>query len=295
MTDTICTTAAHAAGLNPEDLCSLASIARQAAEKGGAELMRHYGRLNSVQSKGRIGDLVTNADLAAEQVVLEELARTTPHIAVLAEESGAEGEQNGLRWCIDPLDGTTNFTHGYPFFATSIGLTFQQQPVLGAIAVPFLKETYWGAPGLGAHCNDNSIQVSSCERLEDSLLVTGFAYDRHTRLDNNYAQFCWFTHRTRGVRRGGAAAVDLAFVAAGRQDGYWERGLAPWDLAAGVALVELAGGTISGYGGERFDLASGRVVASGPALHPRIVEVLNQVQPLPGEAFGAPEVTAMGS
>ena len=295
MTDTICTAAAHAAGLSSEDLRSLASIARQTAEMGGAELMRHYGRLNSVESKGRIGDLVTNADLAAEQVVLQELARATPHIAVLAEESGAEGEQNGLRWCIDPLDGTTNFTHGYPFFATSIGLTFQQQPVLGAIAVPFLKETYWGAPGLGAHCNDNSIQVSSCERLEDSLLVTGFAYDRHTRLDNNYAQFCWFTHRTRGVRRGGAAAVDLAFVAAGRQDGYWERGLAPWDLAAGVALVELAGGTISGYGGERFDLGSGRVVASGPALHPRIVEVLNQVQPLPGEAFGAPEVTAMGS
>ena len=295
MTDTICTAAAHAAGLSSDDLHSLASIARQTAEMGGAELMRHYGRLRSVESKGRIGDLVTNADLAAEQVVLQKLTRATPDIAVLAEESGAEGEQNGLRWCIDPLDGTTNFTHGYPLFATSIGLTFQQRPVLGAIAVPFLKETYWGAPGLGAHCNDSRIQVSSCERLEDSLLVTGFAYDRHTRLDNNYAQFCWFTHRTRGVRRGGAAAVDLAFVAAGRQDGYWERGLAPWDLAAGVALVELAGGTISGYGGETFDLGSGRVVASGPALHPQIVEVLNQVQPLPGEAFGAPEVTAMGS
>ena len=295
MTDTICTAAAHAAGLSSDDLHSLASIARQTAEMGGAELMRHYGRLRSVESKGRIGDLVTNADLAAEQVVLQELTRATPDIAVLAEESGAEGEQNGLRWCIDPLDGTTNFTHGYPLFATSIGLTFQQRPVLGAIAVPFLKETYWGAPGLGAHCNDSRIQVSSCERLEDSLLVTGFAYDRHTRLDNNYAQFCWFTHRTRGVRRGGAAAVDLAFVAAGRQDGYWERGLAPWDLAAGVALVELAGGTISGYGGETFDLGSGRIVASGPALHPQIVEVLNQVQPLPGEAFGAPEVTAMGS
>ncbi len=295
MTDTICTAAAHAAGLSSDDLHSLASIARQTAEMGGAELMRHYGRLKSVESKGRIGDLVTNADLAAEQVVLQELTRATPDIAVLAEESGAEGEQNGLRWCIDPLDGTTNFTHGYPLFATSIGLTFQQRPVLGAIAVPFLKETYWGAPGLGVHCNDSPIQVSSCERLEDSLLVTGFAYDRHTRLDNNYAQFCWFTHRTRGVRRGGAAAVDLAFVAAGRQDGYWERGLTPWDLAAGVALVELAGGTISGYGGETFDLGSGRIVASGPALHPQIVEVLNQVQPLPGEAFGAPEVTAMGS
>jgi hypothetical protein len=154
----------------------------------------------------------------------------------LAEESGAAGEQDGLRWCVDPLDGTTNFAHGYPFFATSIGLTFRQTPVLGAIAVPFLGEVYWGAPGLGAFCNEQAINVSSCQQLEDSLLVTGFAYDRHTRLDNNYAEFCWFTHRTRGVRRGGAAAVDLAFVAAGRQDGYWERGLSPWDLAAGCRL-----------------------------------------------------------
>lgn len=295
MTSSICSTAASAAGLNDDRLAALVKVARQAADAGGAELMRHYGRLSSVESKGRLGDLVTNADLAAESVVLDVLARETPDIAVLAEESGAAGEQDGLRWCVDPLDGTTNFTHSYPFFATSIGLTFRQQPILGAIAVPFLGETYWGAPGQGAHCNDRTIQVSSCERLEDSLLVTGFAYDRHTRLDNNYAEFCWFTHRTRGVRRGGAAAVDLAFVAAGRQDGYWERGLAPWDLAAGVALVELAGGRISGYGGEDFDLSSGRVLAAGPALHPRIVDVLAQVKPLSGEAFGAPEVTAMGS
>ena len=295
MTSTICSAAASDAGLNADRLGALVTVARQAADAGGAELMRHYGRLSSVESKGRIGDLVTNADLAAERVVLEVLGRETPDIAVLAEESGAAGEQDSLRWCVDPLDGTTNFTHGYPFFATSIGLTFRHRPILGAIAVPFLGETYWGAPGHGAHCNDSNIQVSRCERLEDSLLVTGFAYDRHTRLDNNYAQFCWFTHRTRGVRRGGAAAVDLAFVAAGRQDGYWERGLAPWDLAAGVALVELAGGTISGYGGEEFDLRSGRVVAAGPALHPSIVDVLAQVKPLSGDAFGAPEVTAMGS
>ena len=295
MSSSLCAAAAQAAGLSADRLGSLMSVARQAADAGGAELMRHYGRLSSIESKGRVGDLVTNADLAAERVVLEVLNRETPDIAVLAEESGAAGEQDGLRWCVDPLDGTTNFTHGYPFFATSIGLTFRQQPILGAIAVPFLGETYWGAPGHGAHCNSSSIQVSNCDRLEDALLVTGFAYDRHTRLDNNYAQFCWFTHRTRGVRRGGAAAVDLAFVAAGRQDGYWERGLSPWDLAAGVALVELAGGRISGYGGEKFDLRSGRVVAAGPALHPSIVDVLAQVKPLSGDAFGAPEVTAMGS
>jgi myo-inositol-1(or 4)-monophosphatase len=257
--------------------------------------MRHYGRLASIESKGRVGDLVTNADLAAEKVVLDVLAAATPDIAVLAEESGAAGEQDGLRWCVDPLDGTTNFAHGYPFFATSIGLTFRQTPVLGAIAVPFLGEVYWGAPGLGAFCNEQAINVSSCQQLEDSLLVTGFAYDRHTRLDNNYAEFCWFTHRTRGVRRGGAAAVDLAFVAAGRQDGYWERGLSPWDLAAGVALVEIAGGRISGYRGDAFQLNSGRVVAAGAQLHPAIVNGLAQVTPLKGSAFGAPEVTAMGS
>ena len=225
MPESICSRAAHEGGLTPSDLQRLVDVARAAADAGGQELMRHYGRLSTIESKGRIGDLVTNADVAAEGIVLKLLAERTPEIAVLAEESGAAGQQDGLRWCVDPLDGTTNFAHGYPFFATSIGLTLGQQPILGAIAVPFLNEMYWGAPGIGAFCNDSPLQVSSCDRLEDSLLVTGFAYDRHTRLDNNYAEFCWFTHRTHGVRRGGAAAVDLAFVAAGRQDGYWERGL----------------------------------------------------------------------
>jgi myo-inositol-1(or 4)-monophosphatase len=295
MTSNLCAQAAEQAGLNQAALRHLADVAREVAELGGAELMRHYGRLSSIENKGRIGDLVTNADLAAEARVLEALRERTPEIAVLAEESGARGEQDGLRWCVDPLDGTTNFAHGYPFFATSIGLTWRQQPVLGAIAVPFLNETFWGAPGLGSFLNTSPMQVSSCNHLADALLVTGFAYDRHTRLDNNYAEFCWFTHRTRGVRRGGAAAVDLAFVAAGRLDGYWERGLAPWDLAAGVALVEIAGGQVSDYRGERFDIGSGRVLACAPGLHQAMVDELNQVEPLSGTCFGAPGITAVGS
>ena len=286
---------AKEAGLNAEQLEQLAQIAKTSADRGGQELMRHYGRIATVESKGRAGDLVTNADLAAEAIVLEALRNETPDIAILAEESGSEGEQDGLRWCIDPLDGTTNFAHGYPFFATSIGLTFRQQPILGAICVPFLRETFWGAPGLGVFCNAEAIRTTHCRSLADSLLVTGFAYDRHTRLDNNYAEFCWFTHRTHGVRRGGAAAVDLAFVAAGRQDGYWERGLSPWDLAAGVALVDLAGGNISGYRGEAFDLSSGRVVAANPILHALMIQELAQIKPLRSEDFGAPEITAMGS
>ncbi|WP_413440004.1 inositol monophosphatase family protein [Synechococcus sp. MIT S1220] len=295
MNTTTCAAAAAAAGLNQDRIAQLIEIARSTADLGGAELMRHYGRVSSINNKGPVGDLVTNADLSAEALILERLKSLTPEVAVLAEESGPEGEQEGLRWCVDPLDGTTNFAHGYPFFATSIGLTWRQQPILGAIAVPFLRETYWGAPGLGAHLNDTPIKVSACSSLDEALLVTGFAYDRQTRLDNNYAEFCWLTHRTHGVRRGGAAAVDLAFVAAGRQDGYWERGLAPWDLAAGVALVELAGGVVTGYGGGPFTISSGRVLASGPDLHPKLVKELAHVRPLSGDCFGAPEITAMGS
>jgi myo-inositol-1(or 4)-monophosphatase len=120
--------------------------------------------------------------------------------------------------------------------------------------------------------------------------VTGFAYDRHTRLDNNYAEFAWFTHRSRGVRRGGAAAVDLAFVAAGRLDGYWERGLSPWDLAAGIALVEGAGGVVCAYDGSPARLADGRIIACAPGLRQQLIDGLAQCRPLPGSSFGAPEL-----
>lgn len=132
--------------------------------------------------------------------------------------------------------------------------------------------------------------MSDCSRLQDALLVTGFAYDRFTRLDNNYAEFAYFTHRTHGVRRGGAAAVDLAFVAAGRLDGYWERGLSAWDLAAGVVLVEQAGGRVSAYDGSPLVLNEGRLIACAPQLHAALVEGLATCRPLSGASFGAPEL-----
>ena len=282
-------------GMDQQQINDLHAIARQAAELGGAVLMAHYGQLTAIRSKGRLGDLVTEADLAAEAEVLGLLRQRTPEVGILAEESGLSGPNQGLQWVVDPLDGTTNFAHGYPFFATSVGLTLEGRPLLGAIAVPYLKQTYHGGPGLGAFCNDAPIQVSDCTSLQDSLLVTGFAYDRHSRLDNNYAEFCTLTHQSRGVRRGGAAAVDLAFVAAGLVDGYWERGLAPWDLAAGVALVELAGGVVSGYGDAPFDLHEGRIVAAGPGLHAPLRQCLAGIAPLDGASYGAAELGAMGS
>jgi len=286
---------AEAAGLDSSALQALHELARQASEAGAEILRSHYGKLTSVRSKGRVGDLVTEADVAAEAEVLRILRDRGPDIGILAEESGVSGPDQGLQWVVDPLDGTTNFAHGYPFFATSVGLTWKGAPLLGAIAVPYLHQTYHCCPGLGSFLNGEGISVSNCHSLQDSLLVTGFAYDRQQRADNNYAEFCLLTHRTRGVRRGGAAAVDLAFLAAGMLDGYWERGLAPWDMAAGVALVELAGGTVTDYRGQPFELGSGRLVAAGPGLHPTLVAELGDVVPLPGASYGAPDLVAMGS
>ena len=278
-------------GLTSGELEHLAAVARRAAGAGAEQLKRHFGQLERIREKGRAGDLVTEADLAAEQAVLQVLEAETPELGVLAEESGRrEGQGSPLEWCVDPLDGTTNYAHRYPFFATSIGLTWNGAPLLGALAAPALDALYWAAPGLGAWCNDDAITVSDCSELGRSLLVTGFAYDRHTRLDNNYAEFAWFTHRSRGVRRGGSASMDLAFVADGRLDGYWERGLSPWDLAAGVVLVEQAGGVVCSYDGSPADLATGRLIACTPGLQQALMGGLAACRPLSGASFGAPEL-----
>jgi myo-inositol-1(or 4)-monophosphatase len=276
--------------LSAGELAELAETARLAAQAGGQSLRGHLGRLRQIREKGRPGDLVTEADEAAEAAVLQVLSERTPGLGVLAEESGRRQGSGDLEWCVDPLDGTTNFAHGFPFFATSIGLTWRGLPLLGALAAPALEQFFWAAPGHGAWCNDQPIQVSESSSLGDSLLATGFAYDRGTRLDNNYAEFAWFTHRTRGVRRPGAASLDLAYVAAGRLDGYWERGLSPWDLAAGVALVEAAGGVVSAYDGTPLDLVSGRLIACAPRMRQLLIEGLAACQPLPGHCYGAPEL-----
>ena len=284
--------AALASGLGAHRIEELALLARRAAERGSQELSRLFGQLEQVREKGRSGDLVTEADHAAEAAVLQLLEQETPEIGVLAEESGRRPQSSDLEWCVDPLDGTTNYAHGFPFFGTSIGLTWKGLPLLGALAVPAMGEVFWAAPGLGSWCNDKAMRVSSCPRIEDSLLATGFAYDRSTRRDNNYAEFAYFTHRSHGVRRAGAAAVDLAYVAAGRLDGYWERGLSPWDLAAGVVLVEQAGGVVCSYDGSALDLRSGRLIACGPALQPLLVEGLARCSPLEGRSYGAPDLDA---
>ncbi|MGB3309470.1 MAG: inositol monophosphatase family protein [Nodosilinea sp.] len=268
--------------LSESDLQRWLDSATEAALAAGSVLQHHWGNLSSIEEKGRSGDLVTEADRGAEAAVMAVLDRHLPaDHGILAEESGAiRGGEASLLWAIDPLDGTTNYTHQYPFCAVSIGLLAEGEPVLGVIYDPIHRDLFRAAAGLGATLNRCPIHVSTTDRLAQSLLVTGFAYDRRETPDNNYAEFCHFTHLTQGVRRGGAAAIDLAYVACGRLDGYWERGLAPWDIAAGIVLVQEAGGKVTTYDGSAIDVMAGRLLATNGHLHQAMSHTLGQIKPL---------------
>lgn len=257
-------------------------IATEAALAAGAILQGYLGKLeDAITEKGRPGDLVTAADKASEAVVLEILRRHFPEHSILAEESGKLGNQdNEFLWAIDPLDGTTNFAHQYPAFAVSIGLLVNGLPQVGVIYDPFRDELFRGAAGLGATRNRRPIRVSETSALAKSLLTTGFAYDRRETPDNNYAEFAHLTHLTQGVRRGGSAALDLAYVACGRVDGYWERGISPWDVVAGVILLQEAGGKVTAYDGSPLKIETGRILATNGYLHDSLSRELLQVPPL---------------
>jgi myo-inositol-1(or 4)-monophosphatase len=256
-------------------------IATEAALTAGAILQAHWGNLEHIQEKGRPGDLVTEADQAAEKAILTLLNRHFPDHAILAEESGNQGvHQSPFLWAIDPLDGTTNYAHQYPQSATSIALLIEEVPQVGVIYDPFRQELFRAARGLGATLNRQPIQVSQTHDLSQSLLVTGFAYDRRETTDNNYAEFCYLTHLTQGVRRGGSASLDLAYVASGRLDGYWERGLSLWDIAAGIVLVEEAGGQVTAYDKSNLQLQSGRLLATNSIIHAALSQALLEVKPL---------------
>jgi myo-inositol-1(or 4)-monophosphatase len=259
---------------SPADLQRFLDIASEAALAGGAVLQHYWGNLADIRQKGRPGDLVTEADKAAEKEVLAVLRLHLPGHATPSPDTPS------LLWAVDPLDGTTNYTHQYPFCGCSVGLLIDGKPAVGAIYDPVHKALFRAAKGLGATCDREPIHVSNTAALADSLLVTGFGYDRRETIDNNYAEFCHLTHLTQGVRRGGAASIDLAYVACGRLDGYWERGLSPWDVTAGVILVEEAGGRVSAYNEDPFDVKSGRILATNGKLHTELSKALVGVKPL---------------
>ena len=266
---------------SPEQLQIFLDVATEAALAAGVILQDNYRKLKQIEEKGRPGDLVTEADKQAEAAILKVLNRHVPHHQILAEESGKLGQADSeYLWAIDPLDGTTNYAHGYPMSAVSVGLSIQGSPQVGVVYNPFRDELFRAAKGLGATCNRRPIQVSQTQELGKSLLVTGFAYDRRETTDNNYAEFCYLTHLTQGVRRSGSASLDLTDVACGRLDGYWERGLKPWDVVAGIVLLEEAGGKVTAYDGSPIDFNSGRILATNGEIHLHLSKALGETPAL---------------
>ena len=264
-----------------EQLQTFLDVATESVLAAGAVLKERWGKLTNIQEKGRQGDLVTEADKLAEKEVLKVLNRHLPNHQILAEESGSLGNADSeYLWAIDPLDGTTNYAHGLPLAATSVGLIIDGIPSVGAVYNPFSNELFRAATGLGATCNRQAIQVSKTTTLRESLLITGFAYDRRETNDNNYAEFCHMTHLTQGVRRLGCASMDLAAVACGRLDGYWERGIQPWDMAAGIVILSEAGGKITAYDGSPLDIDSGRILATNGLIHDSLSKALAETPAL---------------
>lgn len=248
-------------------------IAIQAAKQGGKVLMSKFGQVLSVRQKGVV-DLVTDADIASEEAIVKVIRGTFPRHNILAEEADYGSFDSDYRWIIDPLDGTTNYAHGFPWFAVSIALEVEGEVCLGVVYNPFHRELFVAEQGGGAFLNDIQLSVSRTDRLADALLATGFPYDRKESLVNNYDHFVNFQQTAQACRRAGSASLDLAYTAAGRFDGFWEMKLKPWDVAAGQLLVAEAGGRVSDFAGDAFDIYGRECLASNGRIHGPMQEVL---------------------
>ncbi len=251
------------------------NFAIETAREAGQILLEKFGRKINVSKKGDI-NLVTEADLASEKLIIERVKSYYPKHAILAEESGDAVLLDGVntwKWIIDPLDGTTNFAHGYPCFCVTIALEHDGEIVIGVTFDPTRNELFAAERGRGATLNGKTIRVSDTEKLSESLIVTGFPYNFKEK--ENFARHLTdFLFHSRGVRRDGSAAIDMAYVACGRFDGFWEEGLNPWDVAAGYLLIEEAGGQVTYYNGEKYNIYSPPICGSNGLIHGEMLKVL---------------------
>jgi myo-inositol-1(or 4)-monophosphatase len=248
-----------------------------AAREAGAYVKANAGRPRQVERKfGQETNLVTEIDKNAESLIIERLRRSFPDHDFLAEESGDHRGSSDFRWVIDPLDGTVNFTHGLPIFCVSIGLEHKGSVVLGVVYDPNLQELYTAERGKGAYLNGEPIRVSKTDRLIESLIVTGFPYDIKNNPDHAVEHFTNFLSEAQAVRRLGSAALDLCYVAAGRFDGFWEVKLNAWDMAAGVLLVQEAGGRWTDFEGKPSTIHTKKMLSTNGIIHEQMIEVLRK-------------------
>ena len=261
--------------MNAADAAILRSRIEPLVRRAGDHLLASFENLSAadVQHKGRI-DLVTRLDLESQSILVAGLEAAFPEDSIVAEEGPARAAGSGRVWFVDPLDGTTNFVHGQPPFAVAVGRVTEGIPDLAAIYAPYLREFFWGASGCGAWLGERRLRVSARDHLDDALLATGFPYDLRTNPRNNIREWAHLALRCRGLRRAGAASLDLAYVAAGRFDGYWEFHLQPWDVAGGALLVIEAGGFVTAPDGTSEILTRGDIVATNGVLHAELVREL---------------------
>ncbi len=257
---------------------AIINVMGAAALKAARGLIRDFGEVEQLQvSVKGPGEFVTTADLRAEKVLRAELTKARPGYGLLMEEGGGEaGSDPRHRWIVDPLDGTTNFLHGIPHFAISIGLERDGEIVAGIVYEPTRDEMFWAEKGAGAYLNDRRLRVSARRQLAESLVGTGIPFGERGDHPAYVATLAAVAAATSGVRRLGAAALDLAYVAAGRFDGFWEFGLSPWDIAAGLLLVREAGGFVSDLAGGQTMLTSGDVLAANDRLHLPLAALIRQ-------------------
>jgi myo-inositol-1(or 4)-monophosphatase len=250
-------------------------VAQEAALKAGKILRDNILGKRTISYKGDI-NLVTEMDTRSERAIVETLRSSFPGHGIIAEEETDLRNESGFTWIIDPLDGTTNYAHGYPCFSVSIALEHEGSVILGVVYDPMRDELFSARKGAGAYLNGNGIIVSGAEELIRSLLATGFPYDRKISEKNNLAYFHDLLMASQEVRRDGSAALDLCYVASGRFDGYWELKLKQWDVAAGSLIVTEAGGSVSDLSGNPFDIRAEEVLASNGKIHRKMVEVMQK-------------------
>jgi myo-inositol-1(or 4)-monophosphatase len=263
--------------MTEDTLHELRDTAETAARAAGKLLRQRFNEARTIEYKSAI-DLVTDADRASEALLISHIQKRHPKHAILAEESGfTRGTDGGLRWLVDPLDGTTNYSHHLPHFSVSVAVEGPRGLLAGAIYDPMRDELFSAARGLGATLNGGPIQATRGVTVERSLLCTGFPYDVHQHPDVPLGLFSRMLRMSQGVRRLGSAALDLCYVASGRLDGFFEIGLKPWDIAAGALIVWEAGGEMTQIDGAPLDLSIGDVLATGPDLHPALAKACAEV------------------
>lgn len=247
-----------------------------AATKAGLLLKKNLGKVRSIEFKGAI-DIVTEMDKKAEVLIMRTIKKDFPGHGILTEESKEQKSSSEYRWIIDPLDGTANYSHGYPVFCVSIALENAGEIVLGVVYDPMLDELFTAEKDKGSYVNKKRIKVSKTNELTRSLLATGFPYDVRTSSQNNLTHFANFAVKAQAIRRAGSAALDMCYVACGRFDGFWELKLKPWDTAAAMLIIKEAGGMVTDFKGGPFSLYSGETLANNGLIHEEMVRVLQGI------------------